>query len=331
MRRLRLAIAAVFALIAATVLVGCTASVAVYDYTENGVRYTEYEIALDGEAVTALESTAGSDADGNKYTVEQYLYRLFTDYGYSLVRAKRADGGYTVVFRKATEGEPELFAYGTSPKFVATSKANPFIRTYTAVSPSPFNGLRAAYESIPAERSATMLERIKNGLIARNEYGDKTEVFPSIETAFPYTAGANKDGLLLKYRRVGSERTASSGTATPIGNRNVMYEFARYFDTVDTDITLEYKRPVPYGWYLVAIAAGGGIFAAVFAVLRRKNGGRSAGADDAESPQTVEASASIENVTGVDDHENSAVAEEKSKGETPEQQGDEDNAQTERP
>lgn len=266
----RLALCAALIAITAAIFVGCGASVAVYDYTDGGVRYNEYEISVEDSAIELIEQDAAVDKDGNKYTLSGYLYALFTEFGYELTEATDVDGVYTVKYRKAVYGASELDRYGTAVEFTATSTSDPFVRTITSVSPNPFNGLRKSYDSIQKGRSSTILERIKNGLTVFDENRDTTTVFPAIDEAFPSLRSMNYDGLLLKYVRVGSDRMESSGVATPIGNRTVRYEFVRYFDDSETQITFEYKRAVPYGWYVAAILIGAGVFAAVTYAATKK-------------------------------------------------------------
>lgn len=255
--------------ITAAIFVGCGASITVYDYISGGVRYNEYEIAIENTAIELLEATATTDADGEKYTVAGYLHTLFTEFGYELTEATDKDGTYTVKYRKAIYGTSELDRYGTAVEFTATSTSDPFVRTITSVSPNPFNGVRKAYDGIPNGRSATILERVKNGLTVYNDHKDPNTVFPAIDQAFPYLKGADYDGLLLKFVRVGSDRMDSSGVATPLGNRTVRYEFSRYFDESETQITFEYKRAVPYGWYVVALILGAGVFVLLRYVAKR--------------------------------------------------------------
>ena len=257
------------AVLAALVLTGCGATLSVYDYTEDGVRYNMYELSIDADTVAAMESSAAEDTDGNKYTVEGYFARLFDDYGYSLVSASRAGGKYTVRYRKAVVGGGDLGKSGTEVKFTATHTENPFVRTYTAVAQNPFNGVREAYDSVLPLQSSTVVERLKNGVVVHDQNGEVIVSFPSLTNAFPYLKGLNPDGLLLNYVRYGSDRMESSGRKVKSGE-STAYVFSRYFDDTEAYMTYTYKRAVPYGWYIVAIAAGALVFGTILLVTRNK-------------------------------------------------------------
>lgn len=257
------------AMLAALFLTGCGATLSVYDYTEDGVRYNMYELSIDGDTVAAMESSAATDSDGNKYTVEAYFARLFNDYGYGLVDASRAGGKYTVRYRKAMIGVGELGESGTAVSFTTTHTENPFIRTYTAVAQNPFNGVREAYDSVLPLQSSTVVERLKNGVIARDQNGEVIVSFPSLENAFPYLKELNPDGLLLNYVRYGSDRMESSGRKIKVGE-STAYMFSRYFDDTEAIITYTYKRAVPYGWYITAIAAGALVFGAILLFIKKR-------------------------------------------------------------
>lgn len=253
-------------------LTGCGASLTVYDYTENGVHYNMYELSLDTELKNNMEQTAAIGADGKKYTVEKYFGVLFSDFGYELVGAEFTDKAYVARYRKEIKQDAvsELFATGTEVSFDVSHTENPFLRTYTSVSPNPFNGVRAAYDSAPPQLSSTVAERLKNGSIAHNEYGEDVIAYHSVIDAFPYLKNFNPDGLPLNYVRYGSKRMSSSGNTLSTDGTVSAYGFTRYFDTTDTEIAFEYNRAVPYGWYITALAAGGAVFAAILFATRTK-------------------------------------------------------------
>ncbi len=261
----------VLAVIAAVgmLLTGCGAKLTVYDYTENGARYNMYELEIDSSVVALMESTAAVDDDGNKYTVEGYFFTFFKSFGYELKSASVADGKYVATYSKRITGESELDAIGSKVEFSYTHTDDPFIRTYVATAPNPFNGVRQKYDNLEPFRSTTMLERIKNGVVARNEYGEVIKSFPSLTEAFPYLDGADPDGLMLDYVRGGARRMESSGETLSSSGSGATYKFSRYFDASDTEISFRYERPVVYGWYMVAIAAGG-ITLAVFVLVTRE-------------------------------------------------------------
>ena len=162
----------------------------------------------------------------------------------------------------------DLDRRGTAVEFTASYKDNPFIRKVELVAKNPFNGVRKAYEAIEPLQSSTMLERIKNGVVARDEYNELVTVFPSVRDAFPYLKDADPDGLLLNYSRVGSKRMESSGKVARTDGKNSEYVFSRYFDDALTTVDFEYRRPVPYGWYLTALGAGA-VTLAVFLIITR--------------------------------------------------------------
>ena len=234
------------------------------------MRYNMYELSIDDDTVAAMEGSAAVDGDGNKYTVEGYFARLFTDYGYSLVDASRAGGKYTVRYRKAIMGSGDLGESGTAVSFTTTHTENPFVRTYTAVAQNPFNGVREAYDSVLPLQSSTVVERLKNGVVAHDQNGEVIVSFPSLINAFPYLKGLNPDGLLLNYVRYGSDRMESSGRKVKSGE-STAYVFSRYFDDTEAYMTYTYKRAVPYGWYIAAIAAGALTLGAILLIARRKN------------------------------------------------------------
>ncbi|MDE6200577.1 MAG: hypothetical protein K2M47_01680 [Clostridiales bacterium] len=253
----------------ALLLTGCGATLSVYDYTEDGVRYHMYELSIDETTVKSMESSAITDPDGEKYTVQSYFARLFDDYGYSLVSSTHTDGKYTVRYRRQVTDGGELAELGTKVDFTTTHTENPFIRTYTAVSANPFNGVRENYDNVQPLRSSTVLERIKNGAVAHDEHGETVVSLHAIDEAFPYLKGTDPDGLLLNYVRYGSDRMESSGSKVKSDN-GTAYVFSRYFDDTDTYIQYQYKRAVPYGWYMVAIAAGALVFGLIILLTRAK-------------------------------------------------------------
>ncbi|MDE5563114.1 MAG: hypothetical protein K2J01_06180 [Clostridiales bacterium] len=253
----------------ALLLTGCGATLSVYDYTEDGVRYHMYELSIDNETKDSMERSAINDVNGNKYTVQGYFARLFADYDYTLVSASNTDGKYVVRYRKQVTDGGELAALGTKVDFTTTHTENPFIRTYTATSANPFNGVRENYDNVQPLRSSTVLERIKNGAVARNEHGDTVVSLHAIDEAFPYLKSVNPDGLLLNYVRYGSDRMESSGSKIST-DKGTAYVFSRYFDDSDTYIQYNYKGAVPYGWYMVAIAAGALVFGLIILITRTK-------------------------------------------------------------
>lgn len=261
---------AVALIAAAAALTGCGASLTVYDYTEDGVRYNAYELALDGDTQAAMERSAIADGNGNKYTVSGYFTELFDDFGYDLESATFYDGVYKLRYKKAVGGDGELFESGSKVEFKVTHSENGFVRNYTAISPDPFNGVRKAYDEVLPMRSDTLLERLKNGMVAHDEYGDTVVYRHALDEAFPYLKGADLDGLLLNYVRYGSKRMSSSGRSADIDGKNAMYTFSRYFDRTERTIRFDYRRAVPYGWYTVALAAGGVTFAVILLVTRTK-------------------------------------------------------------
>lgn len=254
---------------AALMLTGCGATLSVYDYSEDGVRYHRYDLALSNETVDNMERTAAIDADGNRYTVSGYFAQLFGDFGYTLVNASVADGTYTVSYRKAVTDGGDLAENGTAVDFTATHTQNIFVRTYTSVSENPFNGVRQNYDNVLPLRSTTVLERIKNGAVAHDENGETIVSFPALTDAFPYLKGVDPDGLLLNYVRYGSDRMESSGQKVYDQN-GTAYVFSRYFDDTTTYLEYEYKRAVPYGWYLTAVAAGVIVWGVIMLVTRTK-------------------------------------------------------------
>lgn len=253
----------------ALLLTGCGASLTVYDYTEDGVRYNMYELSLDAETVKSMERTAAVDERGNKYTVADYFACLFGDFGYSLVSASNANGKYTVRYRKAAENGSELQKLGTKVEFTSTHTENMYIRTYKSTSPNPFNGVREKYDSVAPMQSATVLDRLKNGAVAHDQNGEVVVSQPALTDAFPYLKGLDPDGLPLTYVRYGSSRMESSGRAVKSGD-STAYVFTRYFDDTDTYIEYKYKRAVAYGWYLTAIAAGALVYGVIMLITRTK-------------------------------------------------------------
>ncbi|MDE6399041.1 MAG: hypothetical protein K2L51_06950 [Clostridiales bacterium] len=262
--------AAVAVVLAALALCACGATLTVYDYVSDGVRYNEFELRIDRDTVELMEETALIDSSGKRYTVSDYFYELFTGYGCELVSASSDDSAYTVRFRKAYYGgTTELAELGTAVEFSYESVQNPFVRKITATAQNPFNGVRAAYDAVRDGQSGTLIQQLKNGKVAVDEYGEPITLFPSVQTAFPYLRGMDPAGLALGYARDGSKRMQSSGYASGDGKTRT-YVFMRYFDTADAQIAFSYKRPVPYGWYFAAAAAGGVVTAAIMLAARKR-------------------------------------------------------------
>lgn len=266
-------------------LVGCGASITVSAYTEDGIRYNEYTVAIDGELVEKMENTAATDRDGEKYTVSGYLFELFSGYDCTLVDSSYRNGNYVAVYKKAFYGEraenaePAAFVSDSRLRDISEqisyttnlTARNPFVRRYRSVSKNPFNGVRAAYDNVSAGQSATVIQRLKNGLITSIvSTGETVVLLPAVQDAFPYLKGADVEGLRLNYSSVQSKRMDSSGRATEIDDDYSQYVFSRYFDDAERDIVFEYDRPEIYGWYLTALAAGGLTVAIFIFVTRQK-------------------------------------------------------------
>ena len=254
----------------AVILTGCGASVTVYDYTSGGMRYNMYELELDSTVAASMERTAAVDADGTPYTVKGYFTEFFRGCGYEPVLA--SDNGKLVRlgFRKALSGDSELDKAGSVVAFETTYKENAFVRTYTAASPNPFNGVREAFDGVEPDVSTTALERLKNGIVTFDEYGGRHVSFLGIYDAFPYLKTQDPDGLLLSYVRTAARRMTSSGTTTEQTESYAEYKFDRYFDVSAAQIMFEYKRPVPYGWYLTALGVGATALAVMLIIVRAK-------------------------------------------------------------
>ncbi len=285
-KKLRRMFAVVAVAVAAALLGGCGASVTVSAYTENGVRYNEYAVEIPLDVLEIMERTAATDANGDKYTVHGYLFELFSGYDFTLVDSQRKNGKYTAVYKKAFAGastepaEPAEFVKGSRLRDIAEQityttdiTRNPFVRRYKSVSRDPFNGVRAAYDDVRQGQSATVIQRLKNGLITTIvATGERVVLLPGVQDAFPYLHGLDVGGLILNYATVGSTRMDSSGAKRELDGDNSMYVFSRYFDDAEREIVFEYSRPEVYGWYLVAVAAGGIVVAAfVIATRQKKN------------------------------------------------------------
>jgi len=272
-RGIKKAAIAAAAALSAFALSGCGASLTVSEYTENGKRVNVFELSIDDDTVRKMEDTAAADAStGAKYTVPEYFYELLSSPGFDceLVDANRTPEAYTAVYRKTYDGATDLETFGAKLEFMTTYTQNPFVRKYDSVAENPFNGVRAKYDAVLPNESTTIIQRLKNGVKTVDEYGEISVLFPSVTDAFPYLKDVDPSGLLLEYAYTGSRRMKSSGTAVKLDRKNNAYVFGRYFDTIDTTIEFEYNRPVPYGWYVTALAAGGLTIAAIALATRKK-------------------------------------------------------------
>lgn len=282
--KLRKTIAAIVVALAALLLTGCGASVTVSAYTENGTRYNEYTVEIDRAVVQKMEESAIEGDNGEKYTVSGYLFELFSGYGCELIDSGARKDKFFVIYRKAFSSVEDPSKKPSPAAFVTDSRLhditeqifyetdltrNPFVRHYTSVSPDPFNGIRQAYESVLPGQSATVIQRLKNGLVTTIvSTGERVTLLPSVQDAFPYLKGADVSGLELRYAYLGSKRMESSGKSVEVNDDYAQYIFSRYFDSSEREIAFEYSRPEVYGWYLVALAAGG-ITIAVFVLVTR--------------------------------------------------------------
>ena len=255
-------------------LCGCGASLTLHDYVQDGVRINEYELTIDRDTVTRMESGAAYDPEGEKYTVPSYFRELFGSYGYELVAASSTDAGYTARYRKRFYGDitPELYEItGSVPSYETEIKRNPFTAEVTRSADNPFNGVRAAYDGVTdPDVSGKIIEQLKNGRIAFDEYNERVVLFPAVQDAFPYLKGIDPDRLLLGFSVDGSSRMKSNGASAKLDGDYSRYVFSRYFDNTERKMVFEYARPVPYGWYIVALAAGGVVVAAFVLATRTK-------------------------------------------------------------
>ena len=253
---------------------GCGASLTLYDYVEDGVRVNEYELTIDRATVERMEKSAITDDDGNHYTVQGYFRELFGSYGYELVAASSTDSGYTVRYKKSfADGvTPELYEItGNMLSYETQITRYPFTAQVTRTADSPFNGLRQAYDGVTDPNvSGRIIEQLKNGRVAFDEYNERIVIFPAVQDAFPYLQGVDPDRLLLNFAVDGSSRMDSSGMKGTINKRNSRFTFSRYFDTTERTIEFQYTRPVPYGWYIVALLAGGATVGIILLLTRTK-------------------------------------------------------------
>lgn len=264
--------ALIAAALCAVILSGCGATVSVYDYAAGGEKFNAVEITVDNSTLVGMEATA-AEHDGRKWTVSDYFGELFSLYGYELEDAVRDDAGYTVRFVRAFDGDgqTDLERLCAPVVFETRYTENPFVRNIERHAKNPFNGLREKYDGITAaEPPSTALHVLKYGRNAVNELGEKVVLFPAVADAFPSIRGVNLDGLLLNYVRSGSSRMSSNGDKYRIDGKSSNYVFSRYFDGTEADIAFSYKRPVSYGWYAVAVAAGGLTAAVIFIATRKK-------------------------------------------------------------
>lgn len=286
-------LAVAIAVFSVMMLAGC-AELTVYDYSDGEYRYNVYELSIDSDAVSRMELSAAKDASGKKYTVPEYFREMFTRLGYELVDAKSFGGAYDATFRKtfALGGTTELDEFGTKIEYTAEYTDGAFVRDVRLTADNPFNGVREKYDDIAPYQTATVLARLKNGWGAFDEYGEWHVSFPSVTDAFPYLKNVDADGLLLKYATTGSARMTSSGESRRINADSSRYEFARYFDDTDTRLAFEYKRPIVYGWYSVALGAGA-LTIGIFLLATRKKtiaGAQSQSSDATDTAETSDAS-----------------------------------------
>ncbi len=283
-KKLRRAAVVLAVVLAAALLTGCGASVTVTAYDENGVRCNEYTVRIPTAAVENMEKTAATDGNGEKYTVGGYLALLFTGFDCTLVDSRITDKEYVAVYKKTFSDrppktvEPAGFVSESRLRDIAEQISystdltrNPFVRHYRSVSVNPFNGVRAAYDSVRPGQSATVIQRLKNGLVSTDAAtGEQIVMLPSVQDAFPYLDGLDVSGLLLNYATVGATRMDSSGKKRELDSDSAEYVFSRYFDDTEREIVFEYSRPEVYGWYLVALAAGAVVIAVFVIVTREK-------------------------------------------------------------
>ncbi len=274
MSRVSVRLIAVFsAILCAFALTGCGASITVYEYSTDDGLINEIELFIDADTVQKMESSADRDEYGKPYTVEDYFFSFFTDQGYEIADAKISDDGYSVVYRKLFPSgvNTDLYSAGTKPEYEYKYKRNPFVVNIDKKSPNPYNGVREKYDAIVNPNvSATILQQLKNGKVAVNEYGERIVLFPSVADAFPYLKGIDPSGLRLNYACADSSRMKSSGEKYEIDGDTSWYVFSRYFDASETEVEFGYNRPVPYGWYLVALAAGAIAVAIIYLKTREK-------------------------------------------------------------
>ncbi len=253
-------------------LSGCGASLTLYDYVEDGVRVNEYVLEIDRDTVERMEKSAASDSDGEKYTVPDYFRELFASYGYELAAASSTSDGYSARYKKSfmENVTPEVYEItGTMLSYETEITRNPFTADIVKSADNPFNGVRAAYDAVTdPDVSGGIIEQLKNGRVVFDEYNERTVVFPAVQDAFPYLKGLDPDRLMLNFAVDGTSRMKSNGTAIKLNRDYNRYVFSRYFDTTERKIEFEYARPVAYGWYIVALLAGG-VVVAIFVVATR--------------------------------------------------------------
>ncbi|MCH5161353.1 MAG: hypothetical protein J1G04_04905 [Clostridiales bacterium] len=259
---------------AAVVLSACGASLTFYDYYEDGVRVNEYVLEIDRATVDRMEESAISDDEGERYTVQVYFRELFVSYGYELIAASSTDDGYAARYRKSFYNgvTPELYEItGAMLNYESEIKRNPFTAKVKRTADNPFNGVRAAYDGVTdPDVSGRLIEQLKNGRVAFDEYNERKVLFPAVQDAFPYLQGIDPDRLLLSFAVDGSARMKSTGTATKLTRDYSRYVFSRYFDTTERKVEFEYTRPVAYGWYIVALLAGGAVVGIFVLATRQK-------------------------------------------------------------
>lgn len=244
--------------ICAFALCGCGASVDYY-YSSNGNTVTaNYVVTLPTAVVDELEKSAAKDSafPQTKWTIKSYFTMLGNAFGCGVTVAERIDDTIVTLARTYTpsnSGDDD-----DDENYTREIEKHFFNYKITYTQSSPFDGLRAQYDSTAEITPNSVMDVLINGV---------TGVIPGIKTAFPAAAKYNPGDLALSFYW-NADVTPENGEIVTVDNKRWVKWTAK-FDTEKQVISYSYTRPNPLGWYVVIFTVG--VLTVAIVLLATKN------------------------------------------------------------
>lgn len=278
------------------IFTGCGTSVNFFSYTDSsGNIYTEVSIAFDTADIETLNLSAQNDggylhndydfgdelnadwSDGDAWTVEEYIYMLFSlTTSYEFVETAYSGTDTTIMkFLAFTSAEDyDSQDEDDDDSYYKLSILDTFFfYEYTEIFSSPFNGWREEYEAALKLQSSNyfgFFNIMVNGL-TMYQYDDnddvtKTVVLPSVFEAFPASetlfSSSALDAIELSYTTYSSYRYTIVESDDVSGSVSGNYLYGFYY-TYITDFSegdklfcITYTRFNSSGWITISLFLG---------------------------------------------------------------------------
>lgn len=275
---------------------GCDTEIDVYEQQDEDYWYFGIDIGLGNALDKRLNDTAAfSEKHNGKWTVENWLIDYFDELSeisgflyrydgiYNDTAAKRRLYSFTVNVPKKT-AERDV-ADGLTLSSDVEQKTNLFVRTINVVRDDRFNYWIKQFGDVmdrfDSDDPQPMDNRTLTGILLFGTRVNGEVRLPGFADAFPEAQTSEATEILLRNFWYASKKmNVAYDNMMPVYNSDgrrdtygVYYVFEKTVGTGETQVSYEYYRADPTGWYLVAIAVGGitvGICIAIAVWRKRK-------------------------------------------------------------